>query len=297
MHTCAITIAGATKCWGFNESGETGSTASAGDCLIGPCSLDPQPVEVAARFDAIAAGHRHTCAVARGEAWCWGNNARGQAGAATYAAGCAATPCAPPRRIDGLANVVAVASGGSHACALTRDGTAWCWGDNRNGQLGIGQPTVLESSSPRRVITDTRFTSIAAGTWHTCALGVDGTVACWGDGRAGQLGADQATRSEIPLRESSRRRWSALSAGGRSTCALLPTGEVWCWGSGAGGRLGTPAPDVCDDGPCSRMPLHVPGVIGATSVAVGGRLSCVVERERPVCWGLTPNGSFERSVR
>src|SRR5688572_5232544 len=44
---------------------------------------------------------------------------------------------APPGwRLDGIEGAVEVAAGYSFACARTRDGAVWCWGDNSHGALG-----------------------------------------------------------------------------------------------------------------------------------------------------------------
>jgi len=51
-------------------------------------------------------------------------------------------------KINGLANVTAVAMGYNHALAMTSDGTVWAWGNNSYGQLGNG--TTTNSSTPVR---------------------------------------------------------------------------------------------------------------------------------------------------
>jgi alpha-tubulin suppressor-like RCC1 family protein len=49
-----------------------------------------------------------------------------------------------------LTGVAALAAGRSHTCALNNDGTARCWGDNFNGQLGDG--STVNKSSPTAVL-------------------------------------------------------------------------------------------------------------------------------------------------
>ena len=43
-----------------------------------------------------------------------------------------------PPYVYGLADVIAVAAGGAHTCALKDNGALWCWGSNWDGEVGIG---------------------------------------------------------------------------------------------------------------------------------------------------------------
>ena len=81
-----------------------------------------------------------------------------------------------------------ISVGSAHACALTSDGTAYCWGDNSGGQLGDSTLTTWQEPVP--VATTLRFKSISAGVQHTCGVTLDGPVACWGRNQAGEVGYD-----------------------------------------------------------------------------------------------------------
>ena len=138
-HTCALTTAGAVKCWGYNDHGQLGD---------GSTTQALTPVEVsglASGVESIATGYQHSCArTTAGAVQCWGDNDNGQLGNGTTTA--ALTPVA----VMGLASgVAAIGAGFQHSCARTTAGTVHCWGGNGNGQLGNG--TTTDALTPVRV--------------------------------------------------------------------------------------------------------------------------------------------------
>jgi len=160
-HTCALTTAGAVKCWGRNSFGQAGHGTFT--------AREPEPIDVVDGSPSIplggvaqiSAGGWHTCAITTGgSATCWGFNDSGQLGNGTVS-----PPTSPgiamPVNVYGMGGGVAQISGGwPHTCALTTDRHVTCWGSNAQGQLGDG--TYLSSAAPVDVIG---LTNAVAALW------------------------------------------------------------------------------------------------------------------------------------
>jgi len=131
----------------------------------------------------IAAGNSHACVLrSDGRVHCWGYNQYGQLGDGTQA------DRRTPVLVPALTNVVQIVAGGYHTCALTRNATGtspgpmYCWGENDDGQLGIGS-TSPYSVIPRQVTLPGDVIKISAGQDNTCAIVNTPTpVYCWGKG-------------------------------------------------------------------------------------------------------------------
>ena len=170
-HTCALTDAGAVLCWGSDDAGQLGNgVVPTTDQLI------PGAVSgLSSGVTAIAAGNAHTCALTTaGAIRCWGYNPHGQLGA-----GSSNRIHATPVSVVGLVRgVTAIAAGGFSTCALTDAGAVWCWGSDRNGQLGNGG-TNIDWPTPRPVSRlSSGIAAITVGGSHACALTDTGAVWC-----------------------------------------------------------------------------------------------------------------------
>jgi alpha-tubulin suppressor-like RCC1 family protein len=71
-----------------------------------------------------------------------------------------------------------ISAGHNHACGVTTDGAAYCWGQNALGQLGDGSKIAHEAPVP--VAGNLRFTWMSAADESTCGVTTSGAVYCWG---------------------------------------------------------------------------------------------------------------------
>src|SRR5438876_1221695 len=125
--------------WGYNYEGELGNGSFTPNPPYG--SATPLPVSGLTGVVAIAGGYFHSLALrSDGTVWTWGRNYEGQLGSGRFSKN-SPYGSATPVPVSGLTGVVAIAGGHYHSLALTSEGTVGAWGQNSEGELGIGSFT------------------------------------------------------------------------------------------------------------------------------------------------------------
>lgn len=239
FHACGIDEGGAAWCWGNDSYGQLG------DGMMREPVSQSAPVAVTGghTFASISASRDFTCAITTAaDLYCWGDNEVGQLGDGN---GAPALMAPRPVLVAGGRKWKEVATAGSHACAITTDGEAFCWGQDRRGELGRGTAEA-SSNVPAPVATTERFVAISAGGLHSCAVTAAGAGFCWGDDYYGTL-ASGTRESEVPHPTprpmvGGVRFAAAMEGGSRTGCALGMDGKAYCWGSDINGEAGVQPP-------------------------------------------------------
>ena len=179
-----------------------------------------------------------------------------------------------------------IALGIDHACGIATDKTVACWGKNTDSHGGDGFGTACHESSSfshrsgecgagRASPPAGQFTSVTAGQWHSCALGVTGVVACWGSNR--KLGP----RNREPLAGQANPptgQFTAITAGVWHTCGIRADQTIACWGDNVEGQLNAPN---------GRFSAFTAGAYHTCGFRVDGTIAC---------WGWNAHGQASPPV-
>lgn len=267
----------------------------------------------------IAAGSQFTCAlITDGTVRCWGKNKNGELGLGTADTNNHPTPAPVP----GLTNVIYLAAGDNHACAVLADHSLKCWGFNGDGELGIGVADNVAHPTPMPVCATgtggscvplTGVNKVAGSPVNTCAI-VGQTVKCWGDNAMGQIGDGTTSTNTVNASRYNPTQVCTgptacgnpigsvnggiveIAMGWYHICALDGQGNVFCWGSNGAGECGLPSNNPTQE----NFPQPISGInVGSQKpihISSGGYTVCAVVSDGVAannlvrCWGFGGGG-------
>jgi alpha-tubulin suppressor-like RCC1 family protein len=179
----------------------------------------------------IAQGEHHLCAVIEdGTVECFGSNGYGQVAPRSSAA--QADPDRPSAATDdvvvvpGVRDVVDIAAGSEHTCALQKEGTVLCWGSGYQGNLGDGAQGKMRGPVAVKGLVDAISLVAVPFGWSTCAIRRNARLVCWG---ATSAWMDRAALEAGPVEVPGAKDVVAALVDG-DLCYATKRGEVRCAG-------------------------------------------------------------------
>ena len=209
---------------------------------------------------------------------------------------------------------VDVQSNGQNVCAITGDGTVYCWGDEDDSQFTPGAtsdtplPFVIAGFAGAKQLVLAMPTTQPwmenVNQQALCAIKGDGSLWCVGEGGMGITippngncpnGPCATTPTQVP----GWQNLAQMAFGEMHGCAVFGDGSVQCWGVNQSGELGPGVPVDCTSYPCTiHPPAVVTGLAGAKQVALGRSVSCAVMGDGSVqCWGTNLTGELGQGTQ
>ncbi|MFA6309965.1 MAG: fibronectin type III domain-containing protein [Sterolibacterium sp.] len=249
---------GSLYAWGLNSFGIFGDKKAV--------ISSPTPKLIGSGYASVAAGLDFVVGIKTdGSLWTWGSNSFGELGATGRGT------LDSPQQISHSGEIYAAVSADQyHALALRTDGSLWGWGNNTNGQLGLG---TKGSNVTTPTLIGQGYSAVSTFYSHTLAL-KGNSVYAWGANTRGVFGDGTGTESLSP--KLLAYTYQTISTGSYHTVALGSDGTLAAWGLNSYGNLG--------DGTVSDVlsPKNVDTGQCYTAISAGGNHSIA----------LNANGGF-----
>jgi len=275
--------------WGDNSGGHLGVNNSGITNIPRPIQIYYQ--NITKKWIAIESGVNHLLALDSSNIlYSCGDGEFGQLGNNTYNDALGLTI------VNDLSNTqtVAIGCGENHSLAVDINFNLWAFGNNSNGQLGLGPSASSTENTLQKVTnvnpnTNATWIKVAGGRNHSLGLQKDGTIYAWGDNTYGQLGIGSLDLSRnIPSKISSPALlWIDIAAGANCSFALSNTNQLYAWGSDASGQLGLGDPLGTD----KNIPTPITGQY--FNFCAGGTQSLAIKNNGILkSWGLNTSGQL-----
>lgn len=281
--TCGLTIEGLARCWGLDWM--VGDSTPTDD---GSIRATAGPVHYDLTYASLVAGRSEVCGLRGGVAICWGSIVQSFD---TTGRGGKGFDASLPNGLPGSPSFASLDVGAGFACGLSATGAAYCFGDNRSGQLGDG--TTAARGRAVAVAGNRTFTTVTTGNAHACALTTAGQAYCWGSNAYAQIGDDwQSAQSgtgstPLPTAVAGGMTFVRIEAGFEHTCALTAEGKAYCWGSNSSSAIGDGTIDNY-----KPTPTAVSTTVLFKSLSAGNHLTCGIAKAGGgvYCWGANHFG-------
>lgn len=241
----------------------------------------------------LASGGAHGGAILDGVLHFWGRNNKGQVGLG-YTSSMSDEedgphPTMPVALSAGANDFTSLSISQNTSVALDASGNVWAWGDNDDGQLGLGTADPnddfddIDRFIPEQVTTLSQVVMISRGFDHTLALDASGNVWAWGKNTDGQLGDGTTDDRDHPVQVPGLSGVVSILGASATSYAILADGTVWAWGENTYGNLGAGV----EDDVAHPVPAQVPGLAGVVDIAAGrDHVVALTTSSEIYTWGL-----------
>ncbi|XP_045065669.1 retinitis pigmentosa GTPase regulator b [Coregonus clupeaformis] len=230
-HTALITENGKLFMFGSNNWGQLG---------LGSKTMVNKPTCVKAlkseKVRLAACGRNHTTVyTSRGNVYSTGGNNEGQLGLGDCEERTAF------QLVDFFSShgpIKMLAAGSNTSAALTESGKLFMWGDNTEGQIGLGKES--SALTPQEVTVGRPVAWVSCGYYHSALVTVDGGLYTFGERDSGKLGlaTGQLDGHRVPqLVKGITDRVTQVACGGGHTVAVTDE-DLYTFGLGQFGQLG-----------------------------------------------------------
>jgi alpha-tubulin suppressor-like RCC1 family protein len=221
-------------------------------------------------------------------AWTLGNTSGAFTATATVAGLPPVTFTASASPVSGTLVFRYVDAGSYHACGITTDERAVCWGFNGDGQLMAD--SAAQTLEPTPAAGNLTFRMTSGGRYHSCGVTLSGLIYCAGANQDGRLLNKSQTPSPIPVQAKSPITFQLVSAGGSHTCAISLAQDAWCGGNNAEGELGDTTTFTHAD---TLRPVSTIGTVRYRTISAGGLHTCALTTSGVAqCWGYNLSGQL-----